>query len=256
MGAFEVTATTTRDGVQVDEISFEVSSEDRGSAYFLQNRTEDARPLVVAFHDGRGSRSDLLGEVETLAAKGHRCLAIDSPRMREAMGVRDHLAALTAAVTVGRAAIDAVRGLPQIDPQRIGLMGRGMGGEAAAVVAIDTTGVRVVAIAGALPRRGRFLASDHAIADAARLMLGDDAVARMVDGLTPLELIPALVAREDITWMLQLGDDDDRFDDDDRRELIYDIPQTVRIARHATWAELGRFHARQERIDLLHRVLR
>lgn len=256
MAELEITATTIRNGITVDEVHFDIAGYGTAEAYLVHDgRHGEIRPVAVAVHGETGDRSSLLPDLKALAAKGVMGLAIDSQMARDAIADRDHLAAFDALAVTGAAAIHAVTSRDDAADGHLALLGRGLGGEVAAHLAARTAACRVVIAAGSLLNRAAFLGdSAHGIAAGFRLHVDDEAAAAQVEGLAPKSLIASMTAGTDALWQLQIADDDGRFDDEADRQLAFDIPSAVRITHHDTWADLGRAAARQERVDLIRRL--
>ena len=255
MPELQITATTIRNGITVDEIEFEVAGGTAEGYLVHDGRAGDVRPVAVAIHGENGDRSSLLPDLKALAGKGVLGLAIDSPEARAAIADRDHLAAFDALAVRGAAAIHAVTARDDAADGHLALLGRGLGGEVAGHLAARTAACRVVVAAGSLLDRAAFLReSPHGIAAGFRLRVDPEAADRQLEGLAPKSLLASMRAGTDALWQLQVADDDDRFDDEANRQLAFEIPSAVHIAHHATWSDLGRGAARQERVDLIRRL--
>ncbi len=256
MAELNITASTLRNGIAVDEVAFEVVGHGTAQGYLVHDgRAGDVRPVVVAVHEENGDRSSLLPDLKALAAKGVMGIAIDCPEAREAIGARDHLRAFDALAVTTAAAIHAITGRADAADGHLALLGRGMGGEVAGHLGSRTPGCRVVVAAGSLLDRAAFLRdSPHGIAAGFRLRVDPDQADAQIDGLASKSLAAALRVGADATWQLQVADDDARVDSETERELAFGIPNAVRITRHNTSADLGRGAARQERVELIRRL--
>lgn len=249
---FELIGSTTRSGIAVDEIRFDVAGAPAASGYLLGRHTEGPQPIVIALHDERGDKATLLPDLEHLAARGFLCLSIDSPVTRRAVAARDPLAAFTSQFWVAVTALNLLQADPDADERRSAFLGRGIGGEVAASVAAHTGRVQVVAAAAALPQRSHFIEqSPHALAAGLRLFHDDESLAEQVDGLLPNRLVKQLEAATTTHWLLQIADDDDRLSDEDHALLSLSIPRTVRVEHVAHARDLWALQARRARIDFI-----
>ena len=256
MAELNITATTIRNGITVDEVEFEVAGHGTAEGYLVHDgRAGDVRPVAVAVHGENGDRTSLLPDLKALAAKGVMGLAIDSPAARDAITRRDHLQAFDALALTTAAGIHAVTSRDDAADGHLAILGRGLGGEVAGHVAVRTAACRVVVAAGSLLDRAAFLRdSPHGIAAGFRLRVDAGDAAAQIEGLSSKSLAAALRAGSDAMWQLQIAADDDRVDDDAVRELTFEIPSAVRVTQHETWADLGRGAARQERVELIRRL--
>ena len=92
-------------------------------------------------HGSGGSRADFIGIASWLAARGAVALTIDSPFVGEQQqgtgmdALRHERDLAVRGVIDTRRAVDALRSLPQVDDDRIGLVGFSAGARSAAIVA-------------------------------------------------------------------------------------------------------------------------
>ncbi len=252
MAAFDLISSTTRAGVSVDEVDLTAAGSPSATGYLLGRSNDGPQPLVVALHDERGDKATLLPDLETLAARGFLCLSIDSPVTRRASASRDPLAAFTSQFEVAVAALQLLQADPTVQPDRVALIGRGIGGEVAASVAAHTGQVRVVVAIAPLPDRSEFVRqSTHPLAAGLRQFHDGDAAAGQVTGLRPRRLVAQLEAAAGTHWLLQVADDDDRFSDKDHATMSLGIPRTVRVNHVAHTHDLGTRQARRTRVDFI-----
>ena len=111
------------------------------SGYLLTPPGKGPYPAVVYLHGSGGSRADFVGIASWLAARGAVALTIDSPFVGEqpegtGMDALRHERDLAVRGVIDtRRAVDALRSLPQVDDDRIGLVGFSAGARSAALVA-------------------------------------------------------------------------------------------------------------------------
>ena len=255
MADFELIASTTRSGIAVDEVSFNVADTPGAIGYLLGRRNDGPQPVVIGLHDDRGDKASLLHDLEHLAARGFLCLSIDSPVTRRASAARDPLTAFDSQFSIALTALKLLRNDPDVEPHHAALLGRGLGGEVAAHIAAHTGDIQVVVATAALPDRSSFIAhSSHPLAAGLRLFLDDASIAAQVDGLHPKRLIHQLETARDTHWLLQVPDDDDRISDQDHANLSLTIPRTVRVEHIAHARDLSGRQARRTRLDFISRM--
>lgn len=252
MPDFELIGSTTRAGVAVDEIQFDVAAAPAASAYLLGRHNEGPQPVVIALHDERGDKATLLPDLEHLAARGFLCLSVDSPVTRRAAAARDQLAAFDNQFWIAVTALNLLQRDPDAHEHRVAFLGRGIGGEVAAAVAAHTGRVQGVVAVAPLPNRSSFIdQSAHPLAAGLRLFHDQDSLASQVEGLRPHRLVKQLEAPTDTHWLVQLADDDDRLGDQDHAALSLSIPRTVRVEHVAHAHDLWSSQVRRARIDFL-----
>ncbi len=255
MADFDLIASTTRSGIAVDQIEFDVAGAPRASGYLLGRHHNGEQPLVIGLHDARGDKATLLPDLEHLAARGFLCLSIDSPVTRRASASRDPLAAFTSQFEIALAALTLLQGDPDAQQHRSAFLGRGMGGEVAASVAAHTGRVQVVAAVSSLPDRSSFVdRSPHPLAAGLRLFHDDVSIAEQVEGLRSNRLVTQLEVATNTHWLLQVGDDDDRLSNEDHALLSLSIPRTVRVEHVAHARDLWAPQARRARVNFITRM--
>lgn len=255
MSDFELIASTTRGGVAVDEIQFEVAGGQPATGYLLGRGNTGAQPTVLALHNERGDKATLLPDLEHLAARGFLCLSIDSPITRRASAARDPLAAFDSQFSIGLAALNLLQPESDVHQHRAAVLGRGIGGEVAAVIAAQTGRVQIVVAIAALPDRSDFVRrSPHPLAAGLRQFHDDEAVSAQVEGLRPKRLVAQLEAAPNTNWFLQVADDDDRFSDEDHATMSLAIPRAVRVNHVAHTRDLSSRQARRTRIDFISKL--
>lgn len=120
-----------------------------------------AGPGLVMWHwlDGEapdGNRSQYLDEAAGLAASGVVSLLPQGrfPWVVAPDNAADDVAAIRAEVDRLRAGLDLLAGRPDVDPDRLGIVGHDFGGMLAVVAASEEARVRALAIVAATPRWG------------------------------------------------------------------------------------------------------
>lgn len=252
MAEFERISSTVRGGVTVDEVEIQVPDAPPTTGYLVGQRHDQPQPLVVALHDERGDKATLLPDLEHLAARGFLCLSVDSPITRRASAERDPLSAFDSLRAITNATLVTALSDPNVQSNRVALLGRGMGGEVAASVARLLDEVRVVVAMASLPDRSEFMrASAHPLAAGLRQFNDDDEVERQVRELHERRLVGQLEAAADTHWLLQVPEDDDRFSDADHATMSLSIPRTVRVDYVAHTRDLSSVKARRNRVDFI-----
>jgi len=255
--AFDVISTTTRGGIDVEEIAIAGGGGAVGTGYLLGRSNDEQQPIVVALHHERGDKATLLPDLEHLAARGFLCLSVDSPVTRRASSARDWLEAFDSELELAVAALDLLQHDPDAQRSHTALLGRGIGGEVAAAVAATTGRAQVVVAIAPLPDRSEFVrSSPHPLAAGLRQFHDEDRVTAQVAGLKPLRLVDQLDAGTDTNWLVQVADDDDRLSDQDHATLSLAIPRVVRVHHVTSAADLGARQARRTRIDFITRLCR
>ncbi len=253
---FDILSTTTRAGRTIDEIEFATSGGASMTGYLVSLGGSELRPGVLAVHDGRGNRCDLLGDLRLLADKGFVGLAVDCPEARQSARNRDPLGSslhLRAAVEAGWHVLAAH---PVIKPLSIAAIGVGLGGSAAASFAAQTDQLSLVIGISTLSSVSRFIAdSDHALAAGIRLHTAPVDVTTMTQGLRSFDLSTTMSAAS-AQWLVQFAEDDDLFDCDTIASLRGELPVTARISAHPTRLELVSGSGLEERVALLTRLCR
>jgi dienelactone hydrolase len=146
--------------IAVHDVSFD-SGGQRIEGYLLLPPGKGRRPAVVFVHGAGGSRDDLIGQAAWLAARNVVALTLTEPstshapvpatslegqlRQVQDVQVRD--------VVAVRRAVDVLRTLPQVDPDRIGYVGWSAGAKTGALVAASEPDLRALVLlsAGAAP---------------------------------------------------------------------------------------------------------
>lgn len=248
-------SSTTRGGIEIEEIAIGGGRGPVGTAYLLGRNHDEMQPLVIALHHERGDKATLLPDLEHLASRGFLCLSIDSPVTRRASAARDWLGAFESQLELTRAALDLVQVDVDVQHHHTAFLGRGIGGEVAAALAASTGRAQVVVAISPLPDRSEFVRdSPHPLAAGLRQFHDEDRVARQIAGLRPHRLVDQLELGAETNWLLQIADDDDRLSDRDRATMALSIPRVVRVDRVAAIADLGARQARRTRIDFISRL--
>jgi dienelactone hydrolase len=127
--------------LQVRDVVFAGADGHAVSGYLLTPPGKGPYPAVVYLHGSGGSRADFVGIASWIAARGAVALTIDSPFVGEqpegtGMDALRHERDLAVRGVIDtRRAVDALRSLPQVDDDRIGLVGFSAGARSAAIVA-------------------------------------------------------------------------------------------------------------------------
>jgi predicted esterase len=118
------------------------------------------RPAAIVVHGSGGDRTQLLAPASWLASRGVVTLTITAPSSTDTRRPASRAAALeqqrdlvVGDVVAVRRAVDVLRSLPSVDPQRIGYVGWSAGAKTGAFVAATEPRVRALALlsAGAAP---------------------------------------------------------------------------------------------------------
>lgn len=127
--------------LQVREVVFAGADGHAVTGYLLTPSGKGPFPAVVYLHGSGGSRADFVGIASWLVARGAVALTIDSPFVGEqpqgagVEALRSERDLAVRGVIDTRRALDVLRSLPQVDDDRIGLVGFSAGARSAAIVA-------------------------------------------------------------------------------------------------------------------------
>jgi dienelactone hydrolase len=130
-----------RSQLQVRDVVFAGAGGNAVTGYLLTPPGKGPFPAVVYLHGAGGSRADFVGIASWIVARGAVALAIDSPFVREQPqgtgidGLRSERDLAVRGVVDARRAVDALQTLPQVDDDRIGLVGFSAGARSAAILA-------------------------------------------------------------------------------------------------------------------------
>lgn len=254
MADFELIGSTTRSGIAVDEVEFDVAGGPAASGYLLGMNHEDGpQPVVIGLHDERGDKASLLPDLAHLAARGFLCLSVDGPITRRAAAARDPLGAFMSQFRIAVTALNLLQDQSDHTHRpRAAFLGRGLGGEVAASVAALTGHVQAVVAVASLPDRSSFFArSPHPLAAGLRLFHDDESISKQVEGLREHRLVKQLEAAPSTRWLLQVADDDDRLSDEDQALFSLSIPRTVRVKHVAHGTDLSTPQTRRARVDFV-----
>jgi dienelactone hydrolase len=146
--------------IAVHDVSFE-SGGGRVEGYLLLPPGKGRRPAVVFVHGSGGDRDDLIGQAAWLAARNVVTLTLTEPsttrapvpapslpvRLRQVQDVQVN------DVVAVRRAVDVLRTLPQVDPERIGYVGFSAGANTGTLVAASEPRVQALVLlsSGAAP---------------------------------------------------------------------------------------------------------
>lgn len=131
----------TKSKLRISDVVFAGADGHAVSGYLLSPPGKGPYPAVVYLHGSGGSRADFIGIASWLAARGAVALTIDSPFVGEQQqgtgmdALRHERDLAVRGVIDTRRAVDALRSLPQVDDDRIGLVGFSAGARSAAIVA-------------------------------------------------------------------------------------------------------------------------
>jgi dienelactone hydrolase len=165
------------EGVQVRDVSYAAAGT-RTLGYLITPKTSERRPAVIFLHGSGGDRKELLPFAARWTAEGGVALTIDEARARDTTRVQEELRAQrdAAAATVVRVrrAVDYLRSLDAVDPERIGFVGYSAGARTGAIVAgvEHRIGAFVLMSAGATPLAAYVRAAPAAIRADVRRELG------------------------------------------------------------------------------------
>jgi dienelactone hydrolase len=127
--------------LQVRDVLFAGAEDKAVQGYLVRPPGKGPFPAVVYLHGSGGDRVQLLGLAAWLAARGAVALTIDSPFVAsqpEGAGMEalrsEHDLAVRSIVDVRRA-VDLLQSLPEVDGDRIGLVGFSAGARSAAILA-------------------------------------------------------------------------------------------------------------------------
>ena len=250
--AYDVLATTVRNGLTIDEIEFVVDDQQPSTGYVVRQRDGLTRRGVLALHDERSDKAALLPELTALGNLGFVAMSIDCAPARDAIRRRDLLGASVALQNAGQRALDLLSEEPEVNEQQLAVVGHGLGGEIAAALAVMAPGVRAIVAVGPLLHRGAFVrASTHPLTAGMALHLGEHATSAQANGLDAFDLSHQMHETSDRQWLVQLADDDDRLSDDDRHEFTLGIPPTIRVCDYQTRSALHAPDALGERVNFV-----
>ena len=159
--ALEHGATTERDGVRVEEISY-ASGDDRVEAYLDSPRKADEKlPAALFLHGSGDDRTEQLDTAFALAKRGAIAMTITAPSRGKAAPagatgedlVRWQGGTIAEDVVAVRRAFDVLVADDRVDDERLGLVGWSMGGRLASIVAgvDDRVRATVLMSVGAAP---------------------------------------------------------------------------------------------------------
>jgi dienelactone hydrolase len=238
-------------GVAVNDVSF-TSGSDRIDAYTVRPERRGLVPGVVYLHGSGGSRDDLLGPAGRLGARGAVALAITAPsstalpepgltplaalRRQRDLAVRD--------VVAVRRAVDVLRGLPGVDPERIGFVGYSAGARTGALVA----GVEERVEALVLMSGGAAPVEAYAAEAPADLR---DAVTRLLRQVDPIRFIARAGRR---SLLLQDGLQDEVVPRKALRELAAAAPAGAEVRWYSAGHSLNQAAVREQIAWLVRRL--
>jgi uncharacterized protein len=146
--------------IAVHDVSF-TSNGKRVEAFLLVPPGDERRPAVVFVHGSGGDRTELIGQAAWLAARNVVTLTITEPSTANPPAPAGTLAGQlrqvrevqVADVVAVRRAVDLLRTLPEVDPDRIGYLGWSAGAKTGTFVAASEPHVQALVLlsAGAAP---------------------------------------------------------------------------------------------------------
>ncbi|GAB2609816.1 alpha/beta hydrolase [Streptomyces capparidis] len=119
---------------------------------FLPREAPAPVPCVVLGHGFTGTQDRLRGSAEHFAARGMAALTFDYRGFGESGGEPRQVVSVKAQLADFRAAVAHVRGLPGIDPDRVGVWGSSLGGGHAITLAAEDP--RIAAVVAQVPFNG------------------------------------------------------------------------------------------------------
>jgi dienelactone hydrolase len=126
------------DGARVVDVSYAVNGR-RAPAYLITPKTGERRPAVIFLHGSGGDRRQMLPFAARWTADGGVALTVEDARARNTTSVAQELRAQRDAATETvlrvRRAVDYLRSLDGVDPERIGFVGWSAGARTGAIVA-------------------------------------------------------------------------------------------------------------------------
>jgi dienelactone hydrolase len=190
--------------LQVRDVVFAGADDQPVRAYLVRPPGEGPYPAVIYLHGAGGDRVELLGIAAWLAARGAVALTVDAPpppEQEQNGGIealrRERNHEIRAVVDVRRA-VDLLQSLPQVDDDRIGLVGFSAGARSAAILAgvEHRIGALVLWSGGAEP------------VEAYAEGVGPDLRAEVVDVLTDVDPL-RWVAQSESELLFQNGEADE-----------------------------------------------
>jgi dienelactone hydrolase len=181
----------------VHDVSF-TSDGRRVDGYLVVPPGHGRRPAVVFVHGAGGDRTELLPQAGLLAARGVVALTITAPsataQSRAAAPsqlITDMHAVTVSDVVAVRRAVDVLRSLPVVDPNRIGYLGWSAGARTGAMVAAAEPRLRALVLlsAGAAPISAYLAAAPASLRPQIRRDLGSVDPIRLVARARPGSLL-------------------------------------------------------------------
>ena len=169
--------------LRVRDISYNVPGSGRVEGYLvLPPATKRNVPAVLIMHGTGGDRTDFLPAAGWVAARGAVGMTITAPSSTappprpapaRSQLLQQERRLAVADVVAARRGIDVLRKLPQVDPDRIGLIGWSSGGRSGAVLAGAEPRLRALVLmsAGAVPVSDYVKAAPPSLKDAVRTTL-------------------------------------------------------------------------------------
>jgi dienelactone hydrolase len=150
--------------IKVHEISFASPRGGRVQGYLTVPPGKGPYPAVIFLHGAGGSRLNFVPEATWLSGRRMVGLTLDSPFVRPGptltgmAGVRHERDLGAQAVVDVRRAVDVLQSLPEVDDERIGLLGYSAGAKTGAIAAgVDPRLKAVVLVSGGAPSLDAFV---------------------------------------------------------------------------------------------------
>lgn len=225
------------------EVCFESAHDQDVPALYARPKGSGPFPGLVFLHGRGGSKKDILDVAPVLCGAGYAGIAIDcqyhgdrNPRKKNIYSEFPHSNrdAMIQTVVDGRRAVDFLQGRPEIDPERIGLVGGSMGGIIGTVLAAVEPRIKasVLLVAGG---NWEMLAekSMHGDAKALRRKKADaKEFAKVMASVDPINLVDLISPRP---VLFQLGSKDEVVPAETGRILV----EAAREPKEVDWYDTG-----------------
>lgn len=132
---------TTTDGIAVHDLSYASPVHGRVPAYLVLPSGDGPFPVVLFAPGSSGTRDELLGDAEALAARGVAGFLFTPPQVRPdgplltTCNAANDVAAVTQYVKEERRALDVIAARPELDSKRIGYVGFSLGADFGGILA-------------------------------------------------------------------------------------------------------------------------
>jgi dienelactone hydrolase len=132
---------TTSDGITVHDLSYASPVRGRVPAYLVVPKGDGPFPVVLLAPGSSGTRDELLGDAQLLAARGIAGFLFTPPHIRPdgplltACNAAKDVATVTQYVKEERRALDVIAARPELDAKRIGYVGFSLGADFGGILA-------------------------------------------------------------------------------------------------------------------------